>query len=207
MDSGAPREVNWSSGRDDDGYGNTMTGLRKRVGKWPCRVLAAAVLFAGSGFAAGTEASVEKIKAAFLYNFAKYVVWPEEKFRHAQAPIVLCVLEPDPLGAVLEQTVAGRAIGGRPVVVRRSADATALRACHLLYAGDREPRQLEAAFAQVAGAAVMTVHNADHPLVGGVARFYVQDQKLRFEINAASAERAGVQLSAKLQSLATIVRR
>lgn len=171
-------------------------------------VAAILVAFAtGLAQAAGSDPDLEyKVKAAFLYNFAKFVSWPAEKFASPQSPIEICVLEPDPFGAILDETIRGKTVDGRPLLVRRGNQLESLRECHLLYADDSGTRRVEQIFSQLAQNAVMTVHSGDHVLGSGVARFFLDDRRIRFEINAASAERAGLQLSAKLQSVAVIVR-
>lgn len=172
-----------------------------------CVALAAAVLALAAAGPASAQSDLEfKVKAAFLYNFAKFVTWPVEKFASPQSPIEICVLEPDPFGPILDETVRGKAVDGRPLVVRRGSSIDNLRSCHLLYGDHPVPDRLQALFSQLAASSVMTVHSSDRGLPGGVARFFLDDRRVRFEINAASAERAGLQLSAKLQSVAVIVR-
>lgn len=176
------------------------------------RRVAVAALALLATLATGTPASADeaqleyRVKAAFLYNFAKFVSWPAEKFAGPQSPIEICVLDPDPFGAVLDDTVRGKEVEGRPLLVRRASRPDSLRSCHLLYAEITEAGRLEDLFSQLAVNSVMTVHSGARALPGGVARFFIDDRRVRFEINAASAERSKLQLSAKLQSVAVIVR-
>ena len=179
-----------------------MTPLALR----PVVAVLLAVAF-GAAQAAGVDTILEyKVKAAFLYNFAKFVSWPAEKFASPQSPIEICVLEPDPFGAILDETVRGKSVDGHPLLVRRGSQVESLRECHLLYADESDSRRVEQIFGQLAPNSVMTVHSGDRVLGSGVARFFLDERRIRFEINAASAERAGLQLSAKLQSVAVIVR-
>lgn len=170
-------------------------------------LLAGTALASNRAGADSTEVELEyRVKAAFLYNFAKFVSWPAEKFAGPQSPFEVCVLEPDPFGTALDDTVRGKTVDGRPLLVRRASTVDSLRSCHLLYADNPSSPRIEEILNQLAASAVMTVHSGEHTLPGGVARFYLDDRRVRFEINAASAERANLQLSAKLQSVATIVR-
>src|SRR5580693_7241676 len=74
-----------------------------------------------------------QVKAAFLYNFAKFVQWPSEAFQTATEPIAICVLGQDPFGRSLADTVAGRAIEGRSIVVRHISDIKQAAGCHVLF--------------------------------------------------------------------------
>src|SRR4051794_22363120 len=73
------------------------------------------------------------VKAAFLYNFARFVEWPGEAFRSPGEPFSICVLGADPFGQDLDDVVAGKAIAGRPVAVRRFTDARETGGCHILF--------------------------------------------------------------------------
>lgn len=166
----------------------------------------AAVLSAGTAAGADDSQLEYRVKAAFLYNFAKFVTWPVEKFASPQSPIEICVLEPDPFGDVLDDTVRGKEVEGRPLLVRRASRLDSLRSCHILYAEESGAGRADDLFRQLAPSSVMTVHSGARTLTGGIARFFIEDRRVRFEINAASAERAHLQLSARLQSVAVIVR-
>jgi hypothetical protein len=89
----------------------------------PC-VLAAALLAAAAPVAGQSPPSAAapteyEVKAAFLYNFARFVEWPAEGRR--SEPFVITVLGQDPFGRVLDDTVAGKAVAGRPIEVRRAS--------------------------------------------------------------------------------------
>lgn len=148
-----------------------------------------------------------KVKAAFLFNFAKFVDWPQEKFAGPAAAIELCVLEPDAFGEVLEETVRGKQIGARPLQVRRTTPERDLTGCHLLFAGDQDPMRLAGLFGQVSGTGVMTVHESPQAVPGGVARLFLDQRRMRFEINTTAAEREHLQISSKLLSVAEVVKR
>lgn len=146
-----------------------------------------------------------KIKAAFLYNFAKFVDWGP-KLVDPDEPIQICVMEPDPFGTILDETVRDKRIATHPLLVRRIASGD-LRSCHILYAGTRDAQALGALFAVTSGAGVMTIHEAGSALPAGVARLYLDQNRVRFEINTAAAERENLQISSKLLSVASVVHR
>ncbi|HEU4403155.1 MAG TPA: YfiR family protein, partial [Candidatus Polarisedimenticolia bacterium] len=99
-------------------------------------VLLVAALAACGPAALGQEAPPPfeyQVKAAFVYTVTKFVDWPPGRFADAAAPMVFCVLEDDPFGAALEQTVAGKRVGGRSLELRRLASLDGLGACHVLF--------------------------------------------------------------------------
>lgn len=147
-----------------------------------------------------------RVKAAFLFNFARFATWPPAKLSSSQSSIYLCVLDPSPLGDALEDTVQGKSIDTHPVEVRRVKVVDELRACHIAYVGGGDAQKLEALLGHLAGAGVLSVHEADRALKSGVARFYLNDHRVRFELNLAAADQEQVQLSSRLQSVATIAR-
>lgn len=175
-------------------------GLR---GIFPALALIATCLYAPASASSGTEL---RVQAAFLFNFAKFVSWPEKKFAAPGSPIDLCVLEDDPITPVLEETVHGKLIGLRTLVVRRSKTSADWSRCHIAFINIEDAARVAAVFENLSGHSVLTVHQSGRSLHGGVIRFYVEDRKMRFEINAAAAEREAVQLSAKLMSVAAVVR-
>ena len=169
-------------------------------------VVAVALLVAPAGTSAQDEEPLTlKLKAAFLFNFAKFVSWPEAKFAAPTSPIELCVLEPDPFAEILDETVRDKQINNRPLVVRRSPYPEELRGCHLVYSAQTDARALENLFGRLAGAGIMTVHEGAGATRHGVARLFFEGRKMRFEINTLAAESEGLQLSSKLLSVASVV--
>jgi hypothetical protein len=171
------------------------------------RLLAGLLLWLLAGPAPAESALELKVKAAFLFNFARYTTWPAEKFNGPADPIRICVLEPDAFGEVLEATFKGKTIESRPLLVFRATSATALRGCHIVYATSSRAAQLESAFVELAGASTLTVHDFERTLSGGVVRFFIENSKVRFEINALAAEREKLVLNPKLLGLAITVRK
>lgn len=150
--------------------------------------------------------SADQVKAAFLFNFARYVEWPQSSFASDSDPLRLCVLGRAELQAVVEQTVSGRSVGNRPVEVSSVADLEATARCHLLFVGAGAGASAAAVSQKLGTAAVFTI--ADQPgfaAGGGIANFIQVDQKIRFEINPGAAKRAGLRISSSLLRLAKLV--
>ncbi len=160
-----------------------------------------------------TEANAEtrtareyRIKAAFLYNFAKFTEWPADKFRDETAPMILCVIGTDPFGPILENTVIRKKIKGRSIIVNRSTTVDNLKTCHVLFVSSSERENLPEIVASLSGAAVLTTGDMDRfAKRGGIIKLTKKGNKIRFEINPKAAKRAGVKLSSYLLSLATII--
>jgi hypothetical protein len=152
-----------------------------------------------------TVAKEYKVKAAFIYNFAKFVEWPAQKLADDGAPIVIGVLGPNPFGDELENALKGRQINGRPVVVRQFDNVEAAKAAHLLFVSLNDESKLRKALKEYG---VLTVGQSESfARNGGIITFTFEDDKLRFEINIGAAEQAGLKISAQLQKLAKNVRK
>lgn len=160
-----------------------------------------------TGIARADVSKEYQIKAAFLYNFTKFVEWPAERFASATAPIVIGVFGRDPFGGELEKVVRDRKVNGRDlsiVLLRSLSEASAV---HVLFVTTGEEKRFgSVAPASLAG--VLTVsESAQFTPSQGVVNFTAVDDKVRFEINADAAECAGLKISAQLLKLAILVRK
>jgi hypothetical protein len=182
-------------------------GLRPARGRWYSQVPAAlaglALLLSQPGLAQSDDLE-SRVKAAFLFNFTKFVDWPPESFASASAPLEICVLAGDPLAGALDETVHGKSVNNRPLSVRRLQPGAEARDCKLLYLGDSgQARDLLPA---LRGRAVLTVGDAPEFIrAGGMIRFLLVDGKVRFEVNRGAAEQARLTLSSRLLSVAHAV--
>jgi hypothetical protein len=163
-------------------------------------------LLCGIGAAQAQVASESQVKAAFLYNFTKFVQWPAEAFATSQAPLVVCVPARDVPGVALE-SIEGKQAQGRELRVRRVVRLDEARTCHVLFI----PEALEAHSADWLRAVrllpVLTVGESDgFAESGGVIGFVSREDRVQFEINPEAAARANLRVSSQLLRLATIVR-
>ena len=159
-----------------------------------------------NAFAIDQGASAPALRAAFMYNFAKFTEWPANVIPRDQ-PMVFCVTDDAPMAEALEQIVKGRAVGGHALAVRRVGLDSGVRACHLLYASGLDAKRANELLGTVEHLPVLTVGDFERfAQMGGVASFFVEDGKMRFAINIDSAQRAGLRVSSKLLMLARIVR-
>ena len=147
-----------------------------------------------------------QLKAAFLYNFTKFVEWPAASFENETSPIMIGIVGQNPFGDDMEKIVKGRTVNGRAIVVRFIRATDEVSALHLLFVPAGEEKHLPAAVWR--DAAIVAVGESEaFAALGGTITFVSAGDKVRFEINIAAAERSGVKISSQLQKLATVVRR
>jgi hypothetical protein len=146
-----------------------------------------------------------RVKAAFLYNFARFIEWPPEVFPDPTVSFTICVLGRDPFGRVLDNEIAGRKIDGRSVAVRRITDARRAAGCAILFVSSSERKRALAAIA-LCQPGILTVGEVDNETSDGmVVNFTLEGSNIRFEINPEAAEQERLRISSRLLSLATIV--
>jgi hypothetical protein len=148
-----------------------------------------------------------QIKAAFLYNFTKFVEWPPSRFATPESPIIIGILGDNPVGDVLETIVKARRVNNRPIEIRLVATKAEAAEVHVLFSGAGQEPQLTAMVGLLRAQSVLTV--GETPLFaasGGIIDFVVGGDKVRFFINAESGEQSGLKISAQLLKLAIPVR-
>jgi hypothetical protein len=144
-----------------------------------------------------------QVKAAFLYNFAKFVDWPAEAFSGSGAQLVIGVVGDDPFGGALDQAINGKSIGGHSLTIRRLKWGQDLRSCHILFISSSERKRLPQIIQSVRGASVLTVGDVDgFNQQGGIINFVLESSKVRFEINARASDQVRLRISSKLLALA-----
>jgi hypothetical protein len=185
-----------------------FAGAARRI--W--RLAISAVLVSaipGGVFVASAQAQARdeyQVKAAFLYNFARFVEWPAEVFAGPADPIVICILGRDPFEHWLKDAINGHSIGGRALTLRQIAGAGEAPSCQILFAGSSEPKRVWTALAGVRK--VLTVGECGDASEGGaIVNFVIEDGKVRFEINPEAAEFAKMRISSRLLSLARLTKR
>lgn len=144
-----------------------------------------------------------ELKAAFLYNFVKFVEWPADAFAGTRSPLTICVYGEDPFGASLDGAVRGETVGERSLLVQRPQALDRLRDCHVLFVSRSERPRMREILSRLERAPVLTVGDSDGFLrEGGMINFVLEENKIRFLINQEAAERSGLRISSKLLRLA-----
>jgi hypothetical protein len=160
--------------------------------------------------APAAEAEIEEyhVKAAFIFNFARFVEWPAQAFKSADEPIEICVLGQNPFGSLLDKAVEGKVVGTRRFVVREVRDAPQAGQCHIVFVSAEGWPRSRAVLGGIKKCCVLTVGETGEFIAGGgMINLRLEDARVRVEINPDAAERARLRISSKLLSLAEIRRR
>ena len=159
-------------------------------------------------FAQQPKPNEYQVKATYLYNFGRFVKWPETTPAGKGDSFSVCVLGQDPFGPVLDSTLAGEALDGKPVVLRRLSKPQDAGECRILFISTTEEKHLKEILTALDESGVLTV--SDMPGFtkrGGMIQFVLEGDRVRFEIKLASAESAKLVLSSELLKVAASVKR
>ncbi|HET7898535.1 MAG TPA: YfiR family protein [Flavisolibacter sp.] len=147
--------------------------------------------------------AANQIKAVFLYNFTQFVNWPPSSLGNSNTPFVIGVLGTDPFGSYLENVVEGERVEGHPIVVQRFADAKEVRYCQILFINKSNAAEIAK---NLNNDGMLTVSDAENFATGGgMIRFYLENNKIRFQINTRAARAANLTISSKLLRLASVL--
>ena len=155
-----------------------------------------------------TAATEYQVKAAYLYNFGKFVAWPDKGEMGKGQPFEICVLGEDPFGAALDTVVAGETISGKDVATKRITNPREIDDCRILFISSSEGGRLTDILGALDRTSVLTV--SDIPQFsqrGGMIQFVLDGSRVRFEVNLTKAEGAGLNLSSELLKVAVKVTR
>jgi hypothetical protein len=149
------------------------------------------------------QPSEYQIKAAFLFNFAKFVEWPPQAFSDTNAPIVIGVMGKNVFGTDLEKTIRDKTVNNRHFKFIEIAPGGEATHCHILFISPSEKDNLSKIVDGLHNASVLTVSELDQFIkAGGMINFTIEDSKIRFQISDDAAKKAGLKISSKLLSLA-----
>lgn len=163
------------------------------------------ITYAGGHGAGAAERPEPEVKAAFLYNFGKYVRWPRTG-RATNGVFVIAVLGADPFGPALDDIASGNQIDSRPIAIKRVATEKELEDCEIVYISDSEGPRLEQILAALQGSPILTVSDIPQFVErGGMIGLVTVDRRVRFEVNLQAAERAGLSVGSQLLRLARAV--
>ncbi len=179
------------------------------IWRWLVRTLVpAAVLSVSMGFAAEPVSKEYQLKAAFIYNFTKFVDWPDHRSESKDSPFTIGVFGKNPFGDELNKLAQGRSVNGRPMIIKNITSTNEAASVDLLFVSDGQEELLGKLLGTIQSTGVLTIGEskafADY---GGIINFVTEADKIRFEINLDEAERGGLKLRAQLLKLAKNVRR
>jgi hypothetical protein len=181
-----------------------------------CVLACLIVTVARADVASVDDAKVARVKAAYVLNFVRFTEWPVEAFADSASPIVIGVLDGGALGDALDETVAGRVVGGRAVVVERHSfpvrsDGNGellehLRHCHVLYIGRSEGSHLAEILPALSGASTLTVGDVGaFAAAGTMLALNIEGDRVVFYANPDALRAARPRLSSKVLQLAKLV--
>jgi hypothetical protein len=197
---------------------HTGVGSRAAVrgSRVPLRRVASAVLFGAAlllSFAVSVSAQSAgageyELKAAFLFNFTKFIDWPDSSFPASQSRFSVCVIGRDPFGGVLDTYFAGKTIDNHSVEIVRIGSAASIpadRRCQIAFVSASEQSHFREVIAAFRGEGVLLVGDArGFVSSGGTIELLLFQNRIRFAINPDAVTRADLKVSSKLLALATI---
>ena len=155
------------------------------------------------------DTSEDFVKAGLYYNFAIYVTWPASAFSSADAPITYCVMGDDSFAQRLTEAVTSKKIGTRKLAVKKlkwTKEAKDYKDCTLLYIASSEAAHGDDVIQILKGAPILTVADfPDFTKHGGMINFFIEDSKVRFEVNAEAAKQSDLAISSQVLIRAKIV--
>jgi ATP adenylyltransferase/5',5'''-P-1,P-4-tetraphosphate phosphorylase II len=145
-----------------------------------------------------------QVKAAFLFNFTKFVNWPSVVFKSADDPFVIGIVGDDPFGPYLDELVKGERLGTHKIVIQRYNNTSDVVNCHMLFINTNPLAQQEI-LGLTDNQNILTVSNTDNTVSrNGSICFFKQDNKIKIKINLAATKKSKLKISSKLLSVAKL---
>ncbi|HLP75753.1 MAG TPA: YfiR family protein [Candidatus Paceibacterota bacterium] len=173
-----------------------------------CRLALLGCWLALASLARGDEpksAGEYQVKAVFLYNFTRFVEWPETAFVTTNSPLVIGVLGDDPFGPVLDEAVRGEVVHNHPLSVTRFRRGESISGCHILFVSRSERERLGEIAGQLRNSPTLLVADTQRAAERGAMINLTTQENVRMEINLSAAENAGLRMSSKLLGIAKVV--
>jgi len=179
--------------------------VSRRRSTFNSALLAAALCF-GASAGAQTAADESQIKAAFVYNFLKFVVWPAAAFDALNSPFMVAIVGNGATADAASRFLSGQLLGDRQVLVRRMKEKQSLAGMHAVFVTERDPAKLRQILDSAGSAGVLSIgEGAEFAAQGGVIALLIESRRVRFDIDMDVAEAAGLQISSKLLALTRVV--
>ncbi len=156
------------------------------------------------GLAQKNSPSEYEIKAAMIYRFAQFLEWPTDLFESNQSPLHICIAGPEPFGNSIDLVLKDQSVGTHKLLILRHPQVATATNCHLIFISRGQASETEKLLALLKGRPVLTIgEEDDFAKKGGHIRLYLQENKLRFDINLAAMERSGLKMHSQVMKLAT----
>ena len=158
-------------------------------------------------FAQRATPTENDVKAAYIYNFGKFVKWPANYNANQGGAFTICVLGDESIGATLQSTLTGKTLGGAPVIFKQLSKPQDAASCRVLFIDGDQESHLKGILSALDRESVLTVSDiSDFSKRGGMIEFVTEGSRVRFAINRTVAENAGLILESDLLKVATTVR-
>ena len=185
----------------------TQTGISRavmRLGAAPLMVLVLMWSYSAGLYAQTARETATGVKVGYIYNFLRYVSWPQEALGEKD-PLVVAIVDDRELATELSRAVADRTLDGRPLAVRRALDAAGARGAHVVFvAGNSDSRLREIS---AAAGPVLIITEADKALDhGSVINFVEMGGRIRFEVSVVAAQQRRLAISSRMLAVALNVR-
>jgi hypothetical protein len=180
--------------------------LALRAAGWLLCAFGAGLLVCIVARAQSGEPSEYEVKAAFLFNFTKFVEWPDSSFDSPHAPIVIGIVGDDPFGESLVRLVAGQKAQGRAIAIIKYRHGDDQRRCQILFISASERSRSAQILASLQETGVLTVSDIDgFAQIGGAVQLVIEENRVRFVVNLDAATQNKLRVSAKLLALARVI--
>jgi YfiR/HmsC-like len=168
-------------------------------------VAALGLIASPAGGAAHLEPSEYGLKSVFLYQFCRFMEWPDSAFSSPNDPLIIGVVGEDPFGPLLKEAVQGETYHGRPIRIEHYRSARDIKRCHILFVSRSDIDQMSEITSMIAGKSVVTVGETDGFLDrGGMIALTADRNRVRLRVNASTLRAAKVDVSSKLLRVAEI---
>lgn len=148
-----------------------------------------------------------ELKAVFLAKLPLFVKWPPGDSAMTNSPFLIGVLGDNPFGGLLETTLAGKSVEGRPVKLVACREAKEAAKCQLVFVAGLDPKAAGELCRQLAKSPVLTVSDVPGFVgQGGMVGLVVADRKVRLEIDAEAAQQAGLRIDPQLLRMAKAIK-
>jgi hypothetical protein len=168
--------------------------------------LVSAALLVGAYVDGQTPRDESQIKAAFVYNFLKFVEWPAEVFHRPDEPLVVAIVGEGPTAEATEQFLATKQVGERRILVRRVGWEEPLAGVHAVFVTEGDAKKLRYVLAAASARPILSIGEGESfASSGGLIGLVIEQRKVRFDIDMAVAEATGLKVSSKLLALTRVV--
>ncbi len=156
----------------------------------------------GRGRAQDVQPSEYQVKAAFIFNFAKFIEWPPKVFAAPDTPLCVGVLGDNPFGQNLAEFLRDKTLNNRPLAVKECRSIDEAKACQVLFVSASESKRMPEILRGLGASKVLTISETERFIKdGGMINFFREGNRIRFEISDQAARNVGLKIASKLLEL------